>query len=109
MITINEQKLKACLLKEGYIEANGLDSTISHLLGMQEEAKQMLLEWMNEGKVPEFASINGIDSHILRDTLRMKEPAIILSYNMLLIDPIRNSAILKGLLSRRKMYKRQNG
>lgn len=109
MITINEQKLKTCLLNEGYIEANGLDSTISHLLSMQEEAKQMLFEWINEEKVPEFAAINGIDSHILRNTLGMKEPAIILSYNMLLIDPNRNSELLKELLYRRKMYKRPNG
>ena len=109
MITINEQDLRACLMKEGYIEANGLDSTISHLLSMQEKAKQMLVEWMNEEKAPEFDAINGIDSHILRDSLSMKEPAIILSYNMLLIDPNRNSALLKEMLSRRKMYKRQNG
>lgn len=108
MITINEHKLKACLLKEGYIEANGLDLTISNLLSMQEEAQQMLLEWMNEGKIPEFATINGIDSHILRDTLGMKEPAIILSYNMLLVDPIRNSVLLKKMLSRRKLYQPHN-
>ena len=106
MITINKQDLRECLLKEGYIEANGLDSTISHLLSMQEEAKLMLLEWMEEEKIPEFSAINGVDSHMLRDILGMKEPAIILSYNMLLVDPIRNSVLLKEILSRRKMYKR---
>lgn len=108
MITINEQDLRERLLKEGYIEANGLNSTITHLLGMQEKAKQMLLEWMKEDKTPEFAAINGIDSHVLRETLKMKEPAIIISYNMLLVDPNRNSVLLKEMLSRRKLYQRKN-
>lgn len=108
MITINEQDLKSCLLKEGYIEANGLDLTISHLLNMKEEPTQMLFDWMKDGKIPEFDAINGIDSQVLRTTLRMKEPAIIMSYNMLLIDPQRNSELLKNLLTRRKMYHPKN-
>lgn len=104
MITINEQDLKSCLLKEGYIEANGLDATISRLLNMKEEPTQMLFDWMKDGKIPEFDAINGIDSQVLRTSLHMKEPAIIMSYNMLLIDPQRNSELLKNLLIRRKMY-----
>ena len=104
MITINEQDLKSFLLKEGYIEANGLDATIARLLNMKEEPTQMLFDWMKDGKIPEFDAIKGIDSQVLRTSLHMKEPAIIMSYNMLLIDPQRNSELLKNLLIRRKMY-----
>ena len=101
MNTINRQELKNRLLQEGYVEDYGLDKTIDNLLGLNGEAAKMLQEWVDHGKVPEFEAIEGIDSNTLRVKLGMKEPAIILSYGMLKMDPKINSIHLKNLLNRR--------
>lgn len=104
MNTIDRNELKNRLIQEGYVEAFGLDKTIDNLLNLNGKAAEMLQAWMNEGKTPEFDAIEGIDSTVLREKLKMKEPAIILSYGMLQMDPKANSIHLKNLLNRRKGF-----
>lgn len=97
MNTINRQELKSRLVQEGYVEANGVERTLDNLLNLKGEAAKMLLNWFKDGETPEFEMIEGIDSLYLREILKMKDPAIILSYGMLLNDPKRNSAFLKNI------------
>lgn len=104
MNTIDRQELKNRLIQEGYVEAFGLDQTIDRLLNLDGKAEEMLKAWMEEGAIPEFGEIEGIDSQILREKLKMKEPAIILSYGMLQKDPKANSIHLKNLLKRRTVF-----
>lgn len=104
MNTINRQELKNRLIKEGYVEANGLDRTIDNLLNLDGKAAEMLKAWMYDGIIPEFDAIEGVDSVFLRDNYKMKEPAIILSYGMLLKDSKTNSARLKTLLKQKEVF-----
>lgn len=104
MNTIDRQELKNRLIQEGYLEENGLDGTVNNLLNLEGQAAVMLKEWFEEGKLPEFEAIEGVDSKILREELKMKEPAIILSYGMLLKDPKMNSVHLKNMIKRRMCY-----
>lgn len=104
MNTIDRQELKNRLIQEGYVEAFGLDQTIDRLLNLDGKAAEMLKAWMNNGIIPEFDEIEGISSKVLRENLKMKEPAIILSYGMLLKDPKTNSIHLKNLLKRRTVF-----
>ena len=101
---IDRYELKKRLIQDGYIEANGLDRTIDNLLHLPDKAAAMLEKWMKDGEKVEFDAIMGIDSSILREKLQMKEPAIILSYGMLLKDPKVNSVHLKNLMNRRKIF-----
>ena len=111
MNKIDKKKLKECLLQEGYIEANGINETIDRLINLNGKALEMLVNWMDNGIRPEFEEIEGIDSTFLRKQLEMKEPAIILSYGMLLNDPKDAAEKLKSLLTERleftRMYKHQ--
>lgn len=104
MESINRDNLKNRLIQEGYKEANGIEQTINRLLALEGDAARMLNEWLNDGKRPEFAPIEGIDSTLLRNQLEMKEPAIILSYGMLLVNPTINSVYLKRLLNKHINY-----
>lgn len=104
MNTIDRQELKNRLIQEGYVEDFGLDQTIDRLLNLDGKAAEMLKAWMNNGIIPEFDEIEGISSKVLRENLKMKEPAIILSYGMLLKDPKTNSIHLKNLLKRRTVF-----
>ncbi len=103
MNTIDRQELKKRLLKDGYIEAFGLENTIDNLINLDGKAKEMLVQWLKYEIIPEFEAIEGIDSKMLRGQLNMKEPAIILSYGMLLKNPKVNSVHLKNLF-RNRMY-----
>lgn len=104
MNTINRQELKKRLIQEGYVEAYGLDRTIDNLLNLDGKAAVMLIDWFNNGKTPEFDAIEGVDSAFLRDVLKMKEPAIILSYGMLLKDPKVNGAHLKSIMRHKNIF-----
>lgn len=101
MIIINKQELKSRLLEDGYVEENGLNATISHLLNLSEEPTRMLYDWMTTGKRPEFSEIHGISSEMLRQNAGMKEPAIIIAYDMLLTNPRRNSKLLQNMLTKK--------
>ncbi len=104
MNTIDRQELKNRLIQEGYVEAFGLDQTIDRLLNLDGKAEEMLKAWMEEGAIPEFGEIEGIDSQILREKFKMKEPAIILSYGMLQKEPKLNSIHLKNILRNKTIY-----
>ncbi len=102
MNEITKEVLKTRLLEEGYKEEYGLDETMDRLLNLNGDARLKLYEWLYEGKIPTFKAIEGVDSSILRENLQMKEPAIILSYAMLLHNPEINSIYLKNLLKKVK-------
>lgn len=108
MKAIDKIQLKERLLEEGYIEMNGLDYTINNLVNLTGKASELLQKWLETGRVDKFEPIEGIDKCYLKDTLKMKDPAIILAYGMLLKDPKRNSMILKREAERRNVFKMQN-
>lgn len=108
MNTIDRLELKNRLIQEGYVESFGLDQTIDRLLNLDGKAAEMLKVWMDEGIIPVFDEIEGIDSKVLREKLKMKEPAIILSYGMLQKNPKANSIHLKNLLKRRTVFNMNN-
>ena len=97
MNEITKEDLRKRMLEEGYKEEYGLDETMDRLLNLKGDAKHKLYEWLYEGIIPEFKAIEGVDSIRLRK-MGMKEPAIILSYAMLLYDPEINSMHLRNLL-----------
>ena len=108
MNTIDRKQLKERLVDEGYIPEFGIENTIDNLLNLQnledKSAYEMLLEWMETGKVRKFGPIEGIDMKYLRSTLKMKDPAIILAYGMLLYDSKRNAIFLRKQENKRNCY-----
>lgn len=99
MKTIDRNELRERLIDCGYIPEFGLENTIDNLLNLHklenQDAYKMLEEWMGTGKLRKFEPIEGIDYKYLKDILKMKDPAIILAYGMLLYDPKRNALFLK--------------
>ena len=104
MNTLNREELKARLITEGYAEQYGFEQTIDRLMNFDGKPKDMLKEWMETGEVPEFEAIQDIDIVFLRNKLRMKDPAIIIAYAMLLEDPHSNGMYLKRLAGNRMIY-----
>lgn len=108
MNTIDRNELKERLIDCGYIPEFGLEKTIDHLLNLKNienpDAYKMLEEWISTCKIRKFEAIEGIDLKFLRDTLKMKDPAIILAYGMLLHDPKRNAIFLKRQVDRRQIF-----
>lgn len=108
MITINKETLTEKLINEGYIPEYGLSNTVENLLNLQllenQAPYEMLVEWMNTGRLTKFEPIEGIDIAYLRDTLKMKKPAIILAYGMLVYDPKPNAIFLKKLENRQNAF-----
>ncbi len=95
MTKINHDTLKEQLLEIGYVDAPITEKTIEHLLQLKGEAASMLEKWCKSGRVPNFNAIEGIDKKFLRDTLKMKDPAIIMAYGMLLDNPKYNAMLFK--------------
>lgn len=93
---IDHQELRRRLIKEEYPESL-LEQTTDNLLRLDGKAAEMLRSWLEYGTVPEFNDINGVSSAYLREHLKMKDPAIILSYGMLIDNPSRNSKFLKNM------------
>lgn len=112
MEKIDRNELKNRLIELGYIPEFGLERTIDNLLNLQnlenKSAYELLVDWMDTGKVRDFESIEGIDKKYLKSTLKMKDPAIILAYGMLLYDPKRNVPILKNEARRRMGFQPMN-
>jgi hypothetical protein len=104
MNTISKEELKARLLKEGYTEQYGFEQTIDRLMNFDGKPKDMLKEWMETGIVLKFEAIQDIDIAFLRNKLKMKDPAIIIAYAMLLSDPQSNGMYLKRLAESRIIY-----
>ena len=95
-VTIEESKK---YIEEGYIEDFGLDRTVDNLLNLanleDKSAYLMLQYWFETGRLKKFEPIEGIDAKYLQDKLKMKKPAVILAYGMLLVDPKNNAIFLK--------------
>lgn len=108
MGTINKEELKDRLTSEGYLEKCGLDRTVENLINLEKledkRAFEMLIKWMQTGKIDKFEPIEGIDYKYLKDNLNMKKPAIILAYGMLLYDPKRNAHFLKREANRKMRF-----
>ena len=108
MKTIDKNELKLRLIACASIPEFGLDNTVENLLNLKNienpDAYAMLEEWMRTNKIRKFEPIEGIDVKFLRDTLKMKDPAIILAYGMLLHDPKRNAMFLKRQVDKRNVY-----
>ncbi len=108
MKEINKNELRERLIDCGYIPEFGLDNTVENLLNLKyienPDAYTMLVEWMETAKIRKFEPIEGIDVKFLRDTLKMKDPAIILAYGMLLHDPKRNAMFLKQQVNKRNVF-----
>lgn len=92
---IDLQQLRKSLIQEGY-SGPLLEQTIKNLLKLDGKAVEMLYSWLKHGTVPEFDQIEGVSSTYLRDYCCMKEPAIILSYGLLMKNPLHNSKFLKN-------------
>ena len=95
MTKINHVTLKEQLLGIGYVDAPITEKTIEHLLQLKGKAASMLEKWCETGRIPNFDAIEGIDKKFLRDTLKMKDPAIIMAYGMLLDNPKYNAMLFK--------------
>lgn len=95
MATLDKNLLKERLLEVGYIDSPITDKAAEHLLTLKGKAAAMLQKWIDTGRIPSFESIEGIDKKFLRDTLRMKDPAIIMAYGMLLDNPKYNAMLFK--------------
>lgn len=93
---IDRQQLRVRLSREGY-DGELLEQTAASLLKLKGVAADMFRLWLNNGIRPEFNDIEGINSRFLREHYNMKDPAIILSYGMLLTNPVQNSKCLKHL------------
>lgn len=108
MDSIDRNELRKRLVDCGYIEDFGIDRTVDNLLNLEKledkSAYEMLKEWMLTGKLRKFAPIEGIDMKFLRNNLKMKDPAVILAYGMLLFNPKQNAVILKREESRRNVF-----
>ena len=95
---IDSQQLRYRLIQEGYTGVL-LDQTTHNMLKLKGPAAEMLNSWLDYGIVPRFDDIYGLSSTFLREHLKMKDPAIILSYGLLIDNPSRNSRYLKSLLN----------
>lgn len=95
--TMNKEIVKQKLLEVGYYDNQALDATVNRLCDLKGEPYKLLINWLYEGKSPTFDAIEGVDSVFLKDKLCMKDPAIIISYAMLLDDSKGNSAYFKHL------------
>lgn len=108
MNTIERNELKERLIDCGYIPEFGLEKTIDNLLNLKNlenpDAYKMLEEWMITCKVRKFEPIEGIDVNFLRDKLKMKDPAVILAYGMLLNDPKRNAIFLRRQVDKKQVF-----
>lgn len=97
MHNMEETILKQRLLAIGYADDESLDHTVSRLLNLDGKAKEMLQKWLKDGSAPSFEAIGGVSSKFLREQLSMKDPAIIIAYYMLLLEPEENSRYFRHL------------
>lgn len=104
---INRNELKERLLNEGYVESNGIEMTLDNLLNLTGDAADMLKEWMETGKVRKFEPIEGFDRNFFRSEMKMKDPAIILAYGMLLDNPKYNAVMLHKMHERQLKYEQK--
>lgn len=114
MKPIDRNQLKDRLIDCGYgfVPQTVLEQTVDNLLNLEKlenpAAYEMLVEWMTTTKLRKFEPIEGIDQKFLKEKLKMREPAIILAYGMLLHDPKRNALFLKRQVDKRNLFKPEN-
>lgn len=114
MKAIDRNQLRERLIDCGYgfVPEAVLEQTVDNLLNLEKlenpAAYEMLAEWMETTKLRKFAPIEGIDQKFLKEKLKMREPAIILAYGMLLHDPKRNALFLKRQVDKRNLFKPEN-
>lgn len=89
--------IKSHLLKDGYHDNSSTNETARRLLSLSGEPASMLSAWVENGTIPTFEAIQGVDSTFLIDMLHMKSPALIIAYAMLKDDPTENASYFKKL------------
>lgn len=94
---ITSDMIRQRLLADGYDDLPTTDDTVNRLLSLKGKANDMLTEWAEHGKKPEFEPIDGIDSGFLRQRLQMTDAAVIIAYAMLLDNPEENAVYFKHL------------
>ncbi len=97
-------QLEKFLKGEGYDNPQILQNTTDKLLSLSGICANMLVDLVESGNLPTFASVNGVDDTYLRDRLQMKSPAIIIAYAMLLDDPIGGSEYFKNLAEKKVVF-----
>lgn len=98
---MNKEIIKQRLLEDGYPDTQALEATIDRLYSLKGKPHELLESWLHEGKAPAFEAIEGVDSNFLKEKLSMKDPAIIIAFEMLLDDPKENSEYFKHLSENR--------
>lgn len=93
------------LVEEGYSLSEATNQTVARLSSLKGRSLELLKDWLSNNIPVEFNSINGIDGTYLRNNLEMKEPAIIIAYEMLIRDPEENSKYFKELVKGRNIFK----
>lgn len=101
---MEKKTLKQRLIDDGYPETPGLDATVDRLLNFKGNPAQMFEEWYTTKKLPTFEPIDGIDAQYLRQNLRMKDPAIIIAYAMMIDNRKENVPYLKELAQNRIIF-----
>lgn len=89
--------VKSCLIKTGYADNSVTEATAHRLLSLNGDAAKMLENWLKTGEQPSFKPINDVDSNFLVDKLKMKVPALIIAYAMLIDSPKENADYFKTL------------
>lgn len=105
MATLNKITLRDSLIEVGYPDTPITDKAVDYLLTLKGDAAKMLQTWFETRRSPKFEAIEGIDRNFLRDKLKMKDPAIIIAYSMLLENPKYNAMLFKKkaeVLTRKK-------
>lgn len=99
-----ENLIRMRLVEEGYSLSEATNQTIARLSSLKGKSLELLKDWLSNNLPVEFDPINGIDSTYLRNNLGMKEPAIIIAYEMLLREPEENSNYFKELAKGRNLF-----
>lgn len=100
-----ENLIRMRLVEEGYTISETTNQTIARLSSLKGKSLELLKDWLSNNLPVEFDSINGIDATYLRNNLEMKEPAIIIAYEMLIREPEENSKYFKELVKGRNLFK----
>lgn len=100
-----ENLIRMRLVEEGYSLSEATNQTIARLSSLKGKSLELLKDWLSNNLPVEFDSINGINGTYLRNNLGLKEPAIIIAYEMLIREPEENSKYFKELVKGRNLFK----
>lgn len=99
-----ENLIRMRLVEEGYKLSEAINQTISRLSNLKGKSLELLKDWLSNDAPVNFDPINDIDGEYLRNNLGMKEPAIIIAYEMLVREPEKNSKYFKELVKGRNLF-----